>query len=360
MAGAAPAARQRPLGADAPGFLFQPGYALLGAPAVDLQLGLPRALGADAACQSAQGRVLAHQARHVVLELGQLDLNLALAGTGPLGEDVQNQLGAVEHAQVADEADRLGLRRAEFGVDDQEVGFAQVGAAADLLELALADHVLGVGFGSALHDGFDDLDPGRMRQLDELGQVDLAAEVVGRLDGGQDGAIGTLLFNPALAAAEGVLDFFDEVAEVGPQVRPAQDFADFAFQAALGRGLEVGELQARRLAAGVDPHDRGQVELVARERGQVFLVERFVFEVGVHEAQALEPGRPRQLGHGYGAGRAGHDLLDAAAAVDQHADLAAALEGEPGQLDHQLRADHVFGTDAPAVEPFEALELGGL
>ena len=150
------------------------------------------------------------------------------------------------------------------------------------------------------------------------------------------------------------------MAAVRPQVRPAQELARHAFEPALGRRLEVGELQARGLAAGVDPHDRGQVELVARERGQVFLVERFVFEVGVHEAQALEPGRPRQLGHGYGAGRAGHDLLDAAAAVDQHADLAAALEGEPGQLDHQLRADHVFGTDAPAVEPFEALELGGL
>src|SRR5690606_39861641 len=39
-----------------------------------------------------------HQTCTHVLELGQLDLQLALMGARPLGKDVQNQTGAVQHS----------------------------------------------------------------------------------------------------------------------------------------------------------------------------------------------------------------------------------------------------------------------
>ena len=45
------------------------------------------------------------------------------------------------------------------------------GANDDLVELALAHHELGVDAVAVLHDGVDDLDPGRARELAQLGQT---------------------------------------------------------------------------------------------------------------------------------------------------------------------------------------------
>src|SRR6185503_1786309 len=66
--------------------------ALPDAPAVRLA-GPP---GADAAAQAREQHALAGQARQHVVELGQLDLEAALARAGPAGEDVEDQLRAVD------------------------------------------------------------------------------------------------------------------------------------------------------------------------------------------------------------------------------------------------------------------------
>ena len=52
------------------------------------------------------------QARQPVLELGELHLELAVPGARVLGEDVEDQLGAVDHAQV----EPLARLRAWVGV----------------------------------------------------------------------------------------------------------------------------------------------------------------------------------------------------------------------------------------------------
>src|SRR5581483_6279994 len=69
-------------------------------PAVGLELRLPGPARADAAAEPFE--VLPHpaHARQVVLELRELDLELALGGDGVLGEDVEDQLRAVDDARL--------------------------------------------------------------------------------------------------------------------------------------------------------------------------------------------------------------------------------------------------------------------
>ena len=60
--------------------------------------------------------------REVVLELRQLDLQLALGRDGVLGEDVEDQLGAVDHAGRERVLERSLLRRRELVVDEEHLG----------------------------------------------------------------------------------------------------------------------------------------------------------------------------------------------------------------------------------------------
>jgi hypothetical protein len=76
--------------------------AVTGEPAVGLDLRLAGSAGADAADAAARAETLemrpeAAHARHVVLELGELDLQLALGRPRVHGEDVEDHRGAVEH-----------------------------------------------------------------------------------------------------------------------------------------------------------------------------------------------------------------------------------------------------------------------
>ena len=77
--------------------------AALDAAAVDLELGLAGATGADAgaarrhaAALLGERRALAAEAGQPVAEQGQLDLGLALLAVGVLGEDVEDHRGAVD------------------------------------------------------------------------------------------------------------------------------------------------------------------------------------------------------------------------------------------------------------------------
>ena len=65
-------------------------------PAVALELRLTRAARADAAAEPLEVLPHAAHARQVVLELRELDLELALGADGVLGEDVEDQLRAVD------------------------------------------------------------------------------------------------------------------------------------------------------------------------------------------------------------------------------------------------------------------------
>ena len=61
--------------------------------------------------------------RQVVLELRELDLELPLGADGVLGEDVEDQLRAVDHPRAERVLEEPLLHRVELVVDEQALRF---------------------------------------------------------------------------------------------------------------------------------------------------------------------------------------------------------------------------------------------
>ncbi len=104
----------------------QRGDAVAREPAVGLDLRLARAAGADAAVAAPRAEALevrpqAAHAGHVVLELRELDLELALGRVGVPGEDVEDHRGAVDHRQAELGLEVALLARGQLVVGDDDV-----------------------------------------------------------------------------------------------------------------------------------------------------------------------------------------------------------------------------------------------
>ena len=112
----------------------------------------------------------AAHARQVVLELGELDLELALGADGVLGEDVEDQLRPVDHPRLQRILELLLLDRRELVVDDQRLGARALEGLLQLLELALPDVRARVGPFPVLDELGYRLDAGRARQLAKLAE----------------------------------------------------------------------------------------------------------------------------------------------------------------------------------------------
>ena len=89
-----------------------------------LELRLAGAARADARARGARGASTCAQARQGVLELRQLDLEPALGAGRVLGEDVEDQLGAVDDPRRERVLEGALLGRIELVVDNQDVRFA--------------------------------------------------------------------------------------------------------------------------------------------------------------------------------------------------------------------------------------------
>ena len=140
-------------------------------PAVGLELRFARASRADPAAQPFEVLPHAAHARQVVLELGELDLQLSLRARRVLREDVEDQLRAVDHARVERVLEEPLLRRIELVVDQQALGARLPVALLDLLELALAD-VGPLGRSrTVLNDRADGLDARRPGELLDFRQL---------------------------------------------------------------------------------------------------------------------------------------------------------------------------------------------
>src|SRR5690606_31970629 len=74
---------------------LEEGDALTHPTTVDLELGLTGTASAQTAGEAREAVVALNEAGHAVAELGELDLQLAVRALRPLGEDVQDELGAV-------------------------------------------------------------------------------------------------------------------------------------------------------------------------------------------------------------------------------------------------------------------------
>ena len=140
--------------------------------AIGLELALTGAARADAATESLE--VLPHAAhpRQVVLELGQLDLELALGAPRVLGEDVEDQLRAIDDASAERVLERSLLRRAELVVGEQHLGGRAGVRLLQLRELPLAHERARIRVRAMLDDLVDGSDACRAREIAELGELE--------------------------------------------------------------------------------------------------------------------------------------------------------------------------------------------
>ena len=153
----------------------QRGDAVAGQAAVGLDLALARAPGADAAVHPAGAEALEvgpepPHAGHVVFELGQLDLQLALGRVGVVGEDVEDHRGAVDHRHAERRLEVALLARRQLVVAGDQVGVAGGDLRLQLVELAAAEVAVGIGLLALLHRLAGGRDAGRAQQLLQLGE----------------------------------------------------------------------------------------------------------------------------------------------------------------------------------------------
>ena len=99
----------------------QPRHARTDPAAVGLDLGLARASGADTGTGAGHRFTPAAQPGKQVRQLRELHLRLALAGGGVLGEDVEDQRGAVNDLDLDDLLQLAQLARGQLTVADHRV-----------------------------------------------------------------------------------------------------------------------------------------------------------------------------------------------------------------------------------------------
>ena len=160
-------------------------------PPVGLELALAGAARADPALGPRQVGPQPGQARQLVLELGELDLEPAFVGLGVQGEDVEDQPAAVDDLDVEQLLERLLLGRRQLVVGDEQVEAGLALGRDELLGLALADVPVRVDVAAVLPLGADHLGAGRRRQVGELGERVLGgpAVVVAGVDGDEEGLL---------------------------------------------------------------------------------------------------------------------------------------------------------------------------
>ena len=162
--------------------LLQPGDTRPQPPPVGLDLGFARTAGADPAAAGhpaaglpGQRLAPAAQPGQHVLQLGQLDLGLALPAARMLGEDIQDQRGPVDDLDVHHAFQVAQLARGELAVADHRVGACRSDDAGQFARLARA-HVGGrVDPAAALDEAVEHLGARRLRQQAQLAQRILRA-----------------------------------------------------------------------------------------------------------------------------------------------------------------------------------------
>ena len=92
------------------------------ATAITLKLGLTRPSGTDAAFLLRKAAVQAAKARQPIAQQRQLNLGLAFESVGVLGEDVEDDGGAVDSRSTEDLFEVVLLGGAEFVVEHHGVG----------------------------------------------------------------------------------------------------------------------------------------------------------------------------------------------------------------------------------------------
>ena len=139
--------------------------------AIGLDLRLARVRGADAAAEALEVGPQPAHAREVVLELGQLDLQLALGAVRVAGEDVEDHRRAVDDRQAERLLEVALLARRQLVVAGDHVGVAHRGERLQLVDLARAQVGVRVRLLAVLDHLAHDRHAGGAQQLAQLGEV---------------------------------------------------------------------------------------------------------------------------------------------------------------------------------------------
>ncbi|RMP65068.1 hypothetical protein ALQ18_05181 [Pseudomonas marginalis pv. marginalis] len=110
---------------------------------VGFQLGFTRATHADTTTLTLKVSPATHQPRAHVVKLGQFNLELAFMGTGALGENIENQTRAVDHAALEHSFEVTFLTGREDVIEDHQIGLFGMHQVAQFLDLAAANQEFG-------------------------------------------------------------------------------------------------------------------------------------------------------------------------------------------------------------------------
>jgi hypothetical protein len=105
-----------------PDFSFQVGYAFANTPAVNFQPCFTRSPGADAAAQAGHFNTPPGKTGQEIIELGKLNLQLALPCFGPAGKYIQDQLGPVNNPYTRDFLQVAGMDGGKLPVKNRQAG----------------------------------------------------------------------------------------------------------------------------------------------------------------------------------------------------------------------------------------------
>jgi len=127
-----------------------------------------------------------HQPRALIGQRRHLHLQHALAGGGPVAENLQNQAGPVEDLHLPELFEVALLHRAERAIDQHQLGLGRLYRGAQLLAFALAEQLARVGLAQAHDLGAHHLQIGqRARQRHRL--IQRERRVAGALGTGDFG-----------------------------------------------------------------------------------------------------------------------------------------------------------------------------
>ncbi len=106
-----------------------------------------------------------------MLELRQLDLQLALVGAGALGEDVEDQPRTREHTALQSLLEIAFLARRKIVIEDRDLCLARRTRCSDFIDLARTDVEPGIWLAARAAENGHHIGTGRARQVLELDTV---------------------------------------------------------------------------------------------------------------------------------------------------------------------------------------------
>jgi len=172
------------------------------ASAIRLELRLTGPARADAAAEPRERRAGAGQARQQIFELRELHLPLALARARAAGEDVENQLRAIDHLALDPLLELPLLGWGQLVVEDHHVHGRLVGRGGQRGHLARADERRGIGLRPFLQHPQDDSRSRGVRKAGKLVERMIRVGAGGRGDQAYEcGAFECRSHNPQLSGA---------------------------------------------------------------------------------------------------------------------------------------------------------------